>query len=92
MHGAGCRNSALEAGYIRTILRRTFLTKITALGFGRDAMDRIANHKTSKVYGHLRPPRLRRGDGHADHGRRVARLQLLSVVETTGKTNVVALR
>jgi integrase len=30
-------------------LRRTCLTTITRLGFGRDAMDRIANHKTSSV-------------------------------------------
>ena len=30
-------------------LRRTCLTWITRLGFGRDAMDRIANHKTSRV-------------------------------------------
>ena len=30
-------------------LRRTCLTWITRLGFGRDAMDRIANHRTSKV-------------------------------------------
>jgi integrase len=30
-------------------LRRTCLTKITALGFGRDAMDRIANHRISTV-------------------------------------------
>jgi len=30
-------------------LRRTCLTWITRFDFGRDAMDRIANHKTSKV-------------------------------------------
>ena len=30
-------------------LRRTCLTKITKLGFGRDAMDRIANHKKGGV-------------------------------------------
>jgi len=30
-------------------LRRTCLTWITRLGFGRDAMDRIANHRTSTV-------------------------------------------
>ena len=30
-------------------LRRTSLTWITRLGFGRDAMDRIANHRTSSV-------------------------------------------
>ena len=30
-------------------LRRTCLTWITRLGFGRDAMDRVANHRTSTV-------------------------------------------
>jgi integrase len=30
-------------------LRRTFLSQVTALGFGRDAMDRIANHKQHAV-------------------------------------------
>ena len=30
-------------------LRRTCLTTITRLGFGRDAMDRIANHRTNTV-------------------------------------------
>jgi len=30
-------------------LRRTCPTGITRLGFGRDAMDRIANHSTSTV-------------------------------------------
>ena len=29
-------------------LRRTCLTWITRLGFGRDAIDRIANHKTRR--------------------------------------------
>ena len=29
--------------------RRTCLTMITRLGFGRDAMDRVANHRTSSV-------------------------------------------
>jgi len=34
-------------------LRRSFLSRVTGLGFGRDAMDRIANHKenaTTDVY------------------------------------------
>jgi integrase len=34
-------------------LRRSFLTRLTSLGFGRDAMDRIANHvegKTTDTY------------------------------------------
>ena len=30
-------------------LRRTALTTITGLGFGRDAMDRIANHRKGGV-------------------------------------------
>jgi integrase len=30
-------------------LRRTFLSTVTGLGYGRDAMDRIANHKTHAV-------------------------------------------
>ena len=30
-------------------LRRTCLTTITRLGFGRDAMDRLANHRSSGV-------------------------------------------
>jgi len=30
-------------------LRRTCLTWITRLGFGRDAMDRVANHRTNRV-------------------------------------------
>ena len=29
-------------------MRRTCLTWITRLGFGRDAMDRMANHKTRR--------------------------------------------
>ena len=29
-------------------LRRTCLTMITRLGFGRDAMDRVANHRTAR--------------------------------------------
>ena len=33
----------------RRYLRRTCLTWITRVGFGRDAMDRVANHRTSKV-------------------------------------------
>ena len=47
-------------------LRRTCLTWITRLGFGRDAMDRVANHKTSSGDRCLRPPRLC-GRGQADH-------------------------
>ena len=46
------RQPVAESGIPRATphdLRRTCLTTITRLGFGRDAMDRIANHKTSTV-------------------------------------------
>jgi integrase len=70
-------------------LRRTALTTITRLGFGRDAMDRIANHKTSSVTD------VYDRHGYADEDRRimiaVAR-HLASLVEETGASNVVALR
>ena len=70
-------------------LRRTALTRITKLGFGRDAMDRIANHRKggiTDVY-----------DRHSyeEEDRRimaaVAR-HFLSIVEGTGISNVVSLR
>ena len=70
-------------------LRRTALTTITRLGFGRDAMDRIANHKTSSVT-----------DVYDRHGYEaedkrimaaVAR-HVLGVVEGKETSNVVALR
>jgi integrase len=70
-------------------LRRTALTKITKLGFGRDAMDRIANHRKGGITDIY--------DRHSyeDEDRRimaaVAR-QILSIVEGTGATNVVSLR
>ena len=70
-------------------LRRTCLTWITRLGFGRDAMDRVANHKTSKVTD------VYDRHGYAKEDRRimaaVAR-HILNVVEGTGTGNVVALR
>ncbi len=52
-------------------LRRTCLTWITRLGFGRDAMDRVANHRTASVtdvydrHGYA-------DGGQADHVRRGA--------------------
>ena len=50
--GARMQRLVAELGLERATphdLRRTCLTWITRLGFGRDAMDRIANHKTQKV-------------------------------------------
>ena len=65
------------------------LTTITRLGFGRDAMDRIANHKTgtvTDVYDRW---------GYEDEDRRIMAAiarHIASLVEATGKSNVIALR
>ena len=70
-------------------LRRTCLTWITRLGFGRDAMDRVANHKTSKVTD------VYDRHGYGDEDKRimaaVAR-HLSSLVEGAGVSNVISLR
>ena len=69
--------------------RRTCLTSITKLGFGRDAMDRIANHRkggVTDVYDR---------HGYETEDRRimtaVAR-HILSLVEGIETSNVVSLR
>jgi len=70
-------------------LRRTCLTWITRLGFGRDAMDRIANHRTSSVTD------VYDRHGYADEDRRimsaVAR-HVIGLVDGTAISNVVSLR
>jgi len=70
-------------------LRRTCLTWITRLGFGRDAMDRIANHKTTTVTD------VYDRHGYADEDKRimtaVAR-HVSSLVEGTATSNVISLR
>ena len=70
-------------------LRRTCLTWITRLGFGRDAMDRVANHKTSTVTD------VYDRHGYADEDKRimaaVAR-HVIGLVEGTATSNVVSLR
>ena len=70
-------------------LRRTCLTTITRLGFGRDAMDRIANHRTRPVTDVY--------DRHCyeDEDRRIMAAiarHVASLVEASAPTNVVALR
>ena len=82
--GTRMRQLVVELGLERATphdLRRTCLTWITRLGFGRDAMDRIANHKTQKVTD------VYDRHGYADEDRRimaaVAR-HVLGVVEGTG--------
>jgi integrase len=70
-------------------LRRTCLTKITKLGFGRDAMDRVANHKkggVTDVYDR---------HSYADEDKRITAAvarHVLSIVEGKEISNVVALR
>jgi integrase len=70
-------------------LRRTCLTWITRLGFGRDAMDRIANHKTTTVTD------VYDRHGYAEEDKRimaaVAR-HLIGLVEGTETSNVISLR
>ena len=70
-------------------LRRTCLTWITRLGFGRDAMDRIANHRTSSVTD------VYDRHGYADEDRRimsaVAR-HVIGLVDGSAISNVVSLR
>jgi integrase len=70
-------------------LRRTCLTWITRLGFGRDAMDRVANHKTSTVTD------VYDRHGYADEDKRIMSAvasHVLGIVEGTPVGNVVNLR
>ena len=70
-------------------LRRTCPTGITRLGFGRDAMDRIANHRTSTVTD------VYDRHGYADEDERimaaVAR-HVIGLVEGAETSNVVSFR
>ena len=70
-------------------LRRTCLTTITRLRFGRDAMDRIANHRKGGVTDVYDRHGYEDG-GPADHGR--GGTPHPGPGRRNGKTNVVALR
>jgi len=69
-------------------LRRTFCSKITELGFGRDAMNRISNHRTggiTDVYDRHR---------YADENKRIMEATakaIVTIAERGGPANVVAL-
>jgi integrase len=70
-------------------LRRTFCSKVTALGFGRDAMNRLTNHREggiSDVY-----DRHRYSAENQNIMETVGR-HLISVVEHGGASNVVSIR
>ena len=70
-------------------LRRTFCSKVTALGFGRDAMNRVTNHKEggiADVY-----DRHRYQEENKTIMETVAR-HIVTIAERGGAANVVALR
>ncbi len=70
-------------------LRRTFCSKVTALGFGREAMNRITNHKEggiADVY-----DRHRYSEENKKIMETVAR-QIVAIAEHGGPVNVVPLR
>jgi integrase len=68
-------------------LRRTFSTTVTSLGFGRDALNRVTNHKEggiASVYDRYQ---------YADENKRILETvanRLLTLAEGTPSTNVVA--
>jgi integrase len=70
-------------------LRRTFSTTVTGLGFGRDALNRVTNHKEggiASVYDR---------HGYADENKRIMEAtaaRILSLVEGRADANVVQLR
>jgi integrase len=69
-------------------LRRTFCSKVTALGFGRDAMNRVTNHKEggiADVY-----DRHRYQEENKTIMETVAR-HIVTIAEGGGPANVVAL-
>jgi integrase len=69
-------------------LRRTFCSRITALGFGRDAMKRVTNHRDggiADVYDRHR---------YAAENQKVMKVvakHIVSIAEHGGSTNVIAL-
>ena len=68
-------------------LRRTFCSKVTALGFGREAMNRVTNHKEggiADVY-----DRHRYAEENKKIMETVAR-HIVTIVEHGGAANVVA--
>jgi integrase len=69
-------------------LRRTFCSKVTALGFGRDAMNRVTNHKEggiADVYDR---------HNYADENKRIMETvarHIVAIAEHGESTNVIAL-
>src|SRR5262245_44342818 len=70
-------------------LRRTHGTKVTALGFGRDAMNRVQNHKEggiASVYDR---------HGYAEETKRIMEAvaaEIIRLAEGRARDNVVVLR
>ena len=69
-------------------LRRTFCSKVTALGFGRDAMNRVTNHRDggiASVYDRY---------GYAEENKRVMETvarHIVTIAKQSGPANVVAI-
>jgi integrase len=92
MSGKRLKKLVAELGIERATphdLRRTCLSTITGLGFSRDAMDRIANHRKGGVTDVYDRHSYAKEDALIMAS--VAR-HVLSLVEGTGTSNVVALR
>jgi integrase len=85
-----CRELAISDKATPHDLRRTFCTTMTGLGFGRDAMNRITNHKDGGIAG------VYDRHGYGDENKRVMETvvaRLMALVEgRSGSDNVVALR
>jgi integrase len=70
-------------------LRRTFCSKVTALGFGRDAMNRITNHRDggiADIYDRHK---------YAEENKRIMEIvarHIIAVAEHGGSTNVVTMK
>jgi integrase len=82
-----CKGLAIENGARPHDLRRTHGTTICSLGFGRDAMNRVQNHKEGgigSVYDR---------HGYADENKRVMEAvaaKIMALVQGTGTDNVIA--
>lgn len=84
-----CKTLGVNSKVTPHDLRRTFSSKVTGLGFGRDAMNRITNHRDGGI-----------ADGYdrhryQDENRKIMETvaaHIMSLVDGGGKGNVVPLR
>ena len=82
-----CRKLAVSSPARPHDLRRTFSTTVTSLGLGRDALNRVTNHREggiADVYDR---------HGYADENKRIMEAvaaRLLTLAEGTASTNVIS--